>query len=133
MDETQIVNTLGKAIDTLAKKMSIPANKLYEVMQGQLKFDIYKMSEHLIIFVVLLILDIVLTRKIIKSLRTEDGYFYNDQKFEDGIATFFSLVGIVILAIICIVGIFMDINTIVQINVSPGYYIFKEYIQPLIQ
>ncbi|MFC0903729.1 hypothetical protein ACFHWD_03375 [Clostridium sp. MT-14] len=133
MDGTQIVNTLGKAIDMLAKKMSIPANKLYEVMQGQLKFDIYKMSEHLIIFIVLLILDIVLTRKIIKSLRTEDGYFYEDQKFEDGIITSFSFVGIVILAIICIVGIFMDINTIVQINVSPGYYIFKEYIQPLIQ
>ena len=133
MDGTQIVNTLSKAIDMLAKKMSVPTSKLYEVIQGQLKFDVYKMTMHVIILSIVIITVIALWKKFVKSLRNEGKWFYNDCENDDGFVTFWAGAGLVVTFVISVIWILIDINSIVQINISPGYYIFKEYIQPLIQ
>lgn len=41
MDSNQIIDTLSKDIDMLAKKLSVPASKLYGVLTQQVKFDVY--------------------------------------------------------------------------------------------
>lgn len=135
MNSNQIIDTLSKGIDMLAKKLSVPANKLYGVLMQQVKFDVYKSILDIIMCIIFLCITWFISKKFIKSVKTENGYFYDSihDSCSTGFATYSVGAILVIAAIVLVTSIFMDMQNILQIKVSPSYYMFKNYIQPLLR
>jgi uncharacterized membrane protein len=119
-------------IDNLSKKLGVAADKIYPVLMKQAQCDLIIKMIWLGIGILLLITSVILTVKIVKSLKNENGSYYKDFHEEGGIGTTFSIIGIVLLYILSIFLIIFTIQDIVQIVINPDYYIFNHYIQPLI-
>lgn len=132
MNGTEIVNTLSKAIDMLANKMSVPANRLYKIMQQQLKFDMYITTIHIIMFSIMLVIALIFGKKFIKSLTTKDSYYYknwHDTYAQD--ATMVSATILVSVIVLLVIILVCSVSNLIQIKISPEYYIFENYIEPL--
>lgn len=136
MNGTEIIKTLSDGIDMIAKKLGVAADKIYPILMKQTQYNFAMDIMWLIIGIVLLIASIMLTTKIVKSLKNENGYFYHDthsENEEGGLATFFSFLGIGILYVVSIIMVIDHISEMIQIVINPQYFIFTQYIQPLLQ
>jgi hypothetical protein len=82
---------------------------------------------------------IISTKKYLKSLKTEGSFFYKNwntrgiYSSSDGFTTVLSAIGLVALGLFSIGLVTREVTGIIQIVVNPQYYIFTQYIQPLIK
>jgi hypothetical protein len=120
------IKIISDGIDMIAQKLGVAVDKVYPIMLKQAHVDFIIAVTKSLFGIISIIIMIIFVKKMlnitIKDTITEKkdvislGYFI--------CAVIFSIIGLV--------STIIYIPEAVQIYINPDYYIFKEYVQPLI-
>ena len=127
MNSTNIINTVNGIIDTLSKKLGVAADKIYPVLLQQAKVDVIQNILLIAFMLGLIVIAIIYIKWANKNYKDSNSYGSEDTIMY----TSWWIGGII--SLICLIIIICSISAIIQISINPNYYIFSQYIQPLIK
>jgi len=127
MNSTEILKTITGVLDTLSKKLGVAADKIYPVLLQQVQVNLVQDIVSIIFSIIIIFATIIIGKIIYAKFNPKDSYEDAD------IANFFIYSIGIIICIISVVTICYDVNQIIQIVLNPNYFIFDQYIQPLIK
>lgn len=124
MNSAEILKTLNGVLNTVSSRLGIAANAIYPVLLKQTQVDLIQHILVCILCVVLMVGSVVAMIKLNKAVKAKEIDDDNEM-----IIIFL----LVITLIIASIFFMTKASTVVQIWVNPQYYIFSNYLQPLIQ
>jgi len=126
MDSTNIINTVNGILDALTKKFGVAADKIYPILMKQTQVDLLQNILIMILSAIAIGISIMLIRWEVKKVKSKEIDIMS------GTVTAISIVAVA-LFIIGVAHIIIDVGNCTQILINPNYYIFSNYIQPLIK
>ena len=123
MDSSEILKTLTGVMDKLSQSLGVAAGKLYPILLLQTKAEFFQK----LAFIVIGIITIIIAMIIIRKAKKIEYKHYDD----DGYKFFLYCLGGVMIAISTIMIVVCTMDCI-QILVNPDFYIFNNYIKPLL-
>ena len=126
MDSTNIINTVNGILDALTKKFGVAADKIYPILMKQTQVDLLQNILIMILSAIAIGISIMLIRWEVKKVKAKEIDIMS------GTVTAISIVAVA-LFITGVAHIIIDVGNCTQILINPDYYIFSNYIQPLIK
>lgn len=132
MNSQDIINTLSKGIDMVSQKLGVAANKIYPILLKQAQYQLIMDIITSIIWTIVLIVGSILICNGIKGIQSEKGIVYNSFEKGEGIFGVAYFMITIILIIISVTVLILTIPEIPQIIINPQWFIWTNYVQPLI-